>query len=170
MTRTAALVLTNIVNALTDEKAIERNGNTLELIRDQLGYAGVKVTTLDLRNALDAAVDAVDGVCPSTFLAQQPVVSLDYGSFGMEFRLRPSAETYQAARACIMAAYAVTDTLSRTPSTVMIKGQAVEIETIRPRAFAIVKGHLRVRWAKGNFSVPPATTIRKWVGIQALET
>jgi hypothetical protein len=163
MSRNRTVVLTNIVNALANEGSIERNGNVIEGIANQFAYAGVQVSAQALRNA----VDAVAEVCPSVFLATQPVVSTHYGPWGMEYRVRPSDEVRTATRACIDAVYAVTDTMDRTPTTITVKGQDLSIETIRPRAFAIAMGHLRIRWAKGDFSVPPATTIQKWVGINA---
>lgn len=164
MSRTArTTVLTNIVNVFATEGTVERNGNVIEGIAQQLGYAGVKVTAQDLRNAIDAVAE----VCPSTFLAVQPVVSTHYGSYGPEFRFRLASDIQQATRACIEAVYAVTDKMDRTPSNIQVNGQTVQIETIRPRAFAIAQGHLRVRWAKGDFSVPSASVIAKWVGIEA---
>lgn len=157
-------ILANVVNALSNEGSIERNGQVLQGIANQLGYAGVKVTVQDLRTAIDAVAE----VCPSTFSNNQPVVSTHYGCWGLEYRFRPSTETYNATRACIDAVYTVTDTMDRTPSTIGLSdGKTVKIETVRPRAFAKCMGHLRIRWAKGDFSVPKAETIRKWASISA---
>lgn len=153
-------VLSHVAFALANEGSIEKSGVVLEGIARQLGYAGVEVTPEDLRQALDG----VSVVCPSSF-GPRPPVSTHYGPWGLEYRLRPSSEVKDATRACTEAVYAVTDTMDRTPSPVTINGQEVEIETTRPRAFATALGHLRVRWAKGNFAVPLPSTIKRWVGL-----
>jgi hypothetical protein len=91
-------------------------------------------------------------------------VSTHYGPFGLEYRFRPTSEVKDAHRACTDAVYAVTDTMDRTPRPYTIKsGETLSIETVRPRAFATALGHLRVRWAKNNFTVPRESTIRQWV-------
>jgi len=159
MSRTA--VLANPAAALSNEGVIERNGNVLLGITRQLGYAGVNVTARQLAVALDR--DSVDH--PSVF-GPMPALSTHYGTNGTEYRFRPTDEVRDATRACVDAVYAVTDTMDRTPQPVTLKdGSTIEIETIRPHAFAIAMGHLRVRWAKGNYSKPRAATIRRWVGL-----
>lgn len=155
----ARMITRNIVNALANETAIERGGNTLKLIVGQLGYAGIKVTEAQVSQALDDASD----VCPSTF-GEQPPVSTHYTSWGTEWRLR-SNRNRDDVRPCIDALYAVTDTLDRTPNDVGLRdGSTISIETTRPRAFAKGMGHLRVRWAQGNFTIPRESTIHRWIG------
>lgn len=152
-------ILSNVVAVFSGEGSVQMHGTMLKNIARQLTYAGVQVDDQDLRTALDA----VSVTCPSVFAEDRPTVSTHYGMCGMEYRFRASDETRVAVRACIDAVYAVTDTLDRTPTTIEIDGQSMLIETIRPHAFAVSMGHLRVRWAKGDFSVPKAATIHRWI-------
>jgi hypothetical protein len=159
MTMDRITILANIPNALANEGNLERNGVCIRGIVDQLGYAGITVT----RDEIVAALDAVSVSHPSCF-ASMPAVSTHQGPYGLEYRFRPSTEVKDATRAGINAVYGVTDTMDRTPRDHTIKGgQVVQIETVRPRAFATALGHLRARWAKNNFTVPPESTIRGWV-------
>ena len=155
----ASMIRRNIVDALANETAIERNGQNLRSVSRQLGYAGIKVTEAEITEALDA----VSVVCPSVF-GEQPAVSTHYTSWGTEWRLR-SNRYREDVRPCMDAIYAVTDTLDRTPEDITLNdGSTVSIETVRPRAFAIGMGHLRVRWAQGNFTPPRPSTVRRWIG------
>lgn len=153
-------LLSNIALALADEHTVERNGRVIENIASQLCYAGVEVSASDLRTALDAVASPP----ASVFNAVQPSLERRQGHWGEEYRFRPSEETYTAARACIEAIYRVTDTLDRTPVKYPLPtGGVVELETTRPRAFAICMGFVRTRWARGNFKVPSEAVIRAWL-------
>jgi len=155
---TAATIVKNIRRALANETSIEKNGQRLRLVATQLGYAGIEITAEQLTQALDAEAVA----CPSVF-GPMPAVSTHYTSFGTEWRFRHEMGTKAKVFDCIQAVYAVTDTMPRTPQPVTLRdGSTIEIERIRPRAFARALGHLRVRWAQGNFGVPRPTTIRRW--------
>jgi len=158
-------VLANVTLALANETALEQNGQCLKGIAAQIGYAGIKVTS----DELVAALNAVSETCPSCF-GPMPPLSTHYGPWGLEYRLRPTPEVRDATRACVDAVYTVTDTMDRTPKPVTCKNnrgnlETIEIETVRPRAFATALGHLRLRWAAGNFTTPRPSTIRRWVGI-----
>jgi hypothetical protein len=143
------VVLSNILSTLADTQSLEnREGAVSSLVRN-LGYAGVRVTADEILDALTEQAVAF----PSCF-GVQPVLSRHYCPWGQEFRIR-QPDAVRASRAGIEAVYEQTDRLPRV-------NDDGGIELVRPNAFARSLGHLRVRWAKGNFSVPRAATIRGW--------
>lgn len=78
------------------------------------------------------------------------------GAEGVDLVLTRPHPHAEIARTCRRAALHYTDTLPRDKAP---DGW----ETIRPKAFAICSGHLRRRWARGNFAVPRVNTMRGWL-------
>ena len=141
-------ILRNVLNVVADEKSITSSEGGFGSIIRQLGYAGIHVSASELISALDGKVET----CPTVF-GQTPPYRKGYCTLGMEFRF--DNPNYSKARNSIERVYEVTDTLDRTTND---RGY----ERIRPTAFAICLGNLRVRWARGNFSVPSKKTVEGW--------
>jgi hypothetical protein len=150
MSTSKRIVLSNVILALGSEQSLERSGRVIAYIASQLAYAGVAVTADELRVALDEQCEA-DEMVQRAVGGGPRVIELREGPWGSEYRIRLAPEALRAWRACIEAIYAVTDTLDRSGT-----------DSVRPRAFAIAVGHLRVRWARGQLSAPKPAVIRGW--------
>ena len=140
-------VLSHVTDALADESSLEANGSNIKHIARSLAYAGVDVTADELRTALYKAAQTH----PSVF-EPYPLISVSGGTWGSEFRIRTPRDKAKQVRKCIDAIYAVTDRLDRNGG-----------DHLRPRAFAVAKAHMRVRWAYGKFGVPRPGTILQWI-------
>ena len=146
--------MSNVLGALSDLTSLANSSRALQGLSEQLAYAGVNVSV----GELGAALEQVSVSCPSTF-QNPPPISQHYTPYGTEYRIR-QRDALKQARACVDAVYAETDLLPRSYDPNLLGGGVIEM--YRPNAFARCLGHLRVRWAKGNYSVPRPSTIRRW--------